>query len=211
MRAEVTMKKETLARSMKDGEGEGLVADTASPTDAVLAEDQGQPVTSELSVFLLSAASAGDVAEARRLLKAGADIEARNDKQHTSLHLAVLALSSPLVNLLIRADADVSAVGGTGETPLHLAIANELLTISKALLSAGASLEACDNIGGSPLHYAALSGNKRIVRLLSSYGADLDALDNEGRSVADWALLGGHLAIADLVAEMRLLRAVTEE
>ena len=67
---------------------------------------------------LLIAAARGDLAEVERLLKAGADVNAKNKSGSTPLHVAVASNPSPAVlEVLLKAGADPRAINGDGKTP----------------------------------------------------------------------------------------------
>lgn len=54
------------------------------------------------------------------ILQDGCDINARNDKQLTPLHLAMIGGHSRIVETLVGYGADVNAVDIRGNTPLHI-------------------------------------------------------------------------------------------
>ncbi|ELP87029.1 serine-threonine protein kinase, putative [Entamoeba invadens IP1] len=55
------------------------------------------------------------------LIDHGADVNARNNKQNTALHLVAHMSRVDLVNTLVKGGADIYAVNAEGETPLQLA------------------------------------------------------------------------------------------
>ncbi len=68
------------------------------------------------------AASSSAVAEVELLLKAGADVNAKNTNGMTPLHGAAQMNPSPAVlEVLLKAGADVNAKNPGGWTPLHAA------------------------------------------------------------------------------------------
>ncbi len=110
----------------------------------------------------------------RRLLAAGAEIEARNAQGCGALHLAL----------------------GGGQEP-GVSLPDELLVERVGLLlGAGARLDAQDRRGFTPLHLAALHGLNRCVSGLLAAGATRAALDALGRSPRDLALQRGFVDIA---------------
>ena len=75
--------------------------------------------------LLPEAATSRRVEDARKLIEAGADVNARIIDNNTPLHNAALNGGSDgapeMVQLLIDAGANVNVVGFQGKTPLHLA------------------------------------------------------------------------------------------
>ena len=72
---------------------------------------------------LLRATEAGDVAEMQALLQRGADVQARNARGWTPLHVAAAGGEPTVVALLLQHGADVHAQSYVGMTPLDNAIA----------------------------------------------------------------------------------------
>ena len=67
---------------------------------------------------LRAAASQGNLAEVERLLKAGADLNAKDKSGTTPLHLAAAKNSTPAVlEVLLKAGADPRAIDSDGKTP----------------------------------------------------------------------------------------------
>lgn len=91
----------------------------------------------------------------RACLKAGVEVNARDDQDRTPLHWAAGHSPDPaLVEALIAAGADPGARADNGATPLHWAAGyNDNPAIITALLRAGADLHATDRIGATALHW----------------------------------------------------------
>jgi len=68
---------------------------------------------------LYSAASAGDIKLVKRLLTAGADVNALDKESLTPLMYAVQAGHSEAMDLLLASGADINRVGQKGNTALH--------------------------------------------------------------------------------------------
>lgn len=102
----------------------------------------------------------GNVAAIKTLLDAGADVNAKNEKNRTPLHVAAQRTRVAAIEALLAGGAEIHAKDQYGETPLHSAVVNEIGTC-----------------GGSP----------DAVRLLLNAGADLNAMDKAGRTPLFWA------------------------
>lgn len=93
------------------------------------------------------------------------------------LHLAVLAGSESIVDMLLMKGADPDIVDNDGETPLIYASDLGHTSIVKKLLAAEADADICAHDGRSALHAAATCGKHEIVSKLLDEGLDLDACD----------------------------------
>jgi uncharacterized protein len=84
------------------------------------------------------AVTGGDAAEARRLLAAGADPNARDRHGQTALMLAAHRGHAALVNVLVDAGADLDATAKYHLSALMLAIVGGHSAVALALARAGA-------------------------------------------------------------------------
>ncbi len=118
----------------------------------------------------------GNTAEAKRLLKAGANVKAVNDYGVTAMQLAADASNTELIELLLKAGADANSPNPDGETALHLAARAGNLEAAKMLLRAGAQVDARERFGAqTPLMWAAARRHPELVELLLSRGAEANA------------------------------------
>jgi ankyrin repeat protein len=108
---------------------------------------------------------------AKRLLDAGADVDAATDSGRTPLFMAAEAGYSDLVQLFLDHRAKVDQKLETGETALLAASANGNKDIVKMLLTAGADARA-SGPRGTCLTYAAQVASVDCVKLLLEHGAD---------------------------------------
>ncbi|GAA3433320.1 hypothetical protein GCM10018954_029230 [Kutzneria kofuensis] len=157
-----------------------------------LAEDERKVAEQKL----MAATVAGDVAEVRALLAAGADTEERSpvlngfNDWHTPLLVAARDGHREIVEELIAAGADVNAVEPTfGAVPLHKAVYNGHADITAVLVRApGADIDFRGATNGyTPLHDALWHGHEECARVLIDAGARQDLRGHEGALPVDIA------------------------
>jgi ankyrin repeat protein len=149
-----------------------LCAAAASATTANVDE----PRKPDGSTPLMWATFEGDVEEAARLLKEGADVKASNSYGVNALHLAADSANTELIRLLLKAGADPESPNADGETALHVVARSGNVEAAKLLLKAGGKVNAVEQFGGqTPLMWAAARRHPQMVELLLSKGADVNA------------------------------------
>jgi ankyrin repeat protein/beta-lactamase regulating signal transducer with metallopeptidase domain len=162
-----------------------------------------KPVTS-----LHDAVALNDVEEVKRLISAGADVNAKNEDGWTPLNRGISAQGERIkqvAELLINAGADVNARGnpklmGEARTPLHCATAliSKGTDIVRLLLDRGANVNVTAERGMTPLHWAVRNENLEAVRLLVDKGADFNLKNQEGWTAFSGAALRGRTDMTDL-------------
>ena len=113
------------------------------------------------------------------LLKAGADINAKDNAESTALIQVADVWNFGVVKHLIDAGADVNAKNWLGDTALIRAVFFNRTMNVEWLLEAGADVNAKNEDGKTALMYAKENGNEKIVSLLKSYGAKEHVEDEE--------------------------------
>ncbi|MBO9664493.1 ankyrin repeat domain-containing protein [Dokdonella sp.] len=143
--------------------------------NANAADDQGATALHAAAQY---AFDHGDTAAAHalldRLLRAGAQLDARNHAGQDALLILLGSRSAP----------------GSSCDAEHLARLTELL------LGYGAKLDTQDQRGVGALHACALHGLLGCARMLKVHGASLDLVDGFGRTAADVASLLGYTEVA---------------
>ena len=124
----------------------------------------------ELNRELLNAVIAGNTGEAKQLLERGAEINARDEKGMTALHLAVENDHAVTLEFLLRSGADVNGRDAHGWTALHLATFLNDTRLMTILLDGGADLSIRDEDGKTPLDIAALYQRREAAILLLERG-----------------------------------------
>ena len=152
---------------------------------------------------LVAAARAGDYAEVRDLLAAGADVDAPAADGATALHWSVHRDLPELVGLLIDAGADVSVANRYGVQSIALAATNGSAAVLRRLLNAGADPNAAMPGGETALMTAARAGPPDAVRVLLAAGADPNARDDAGGQTAVmWAAARNNAPAVHVLAEL---------
>ena len=119
---------------------------------------------------------------AKMLIDAGADLNAKDKSEETSLHKAISYNLPEIVKMLIDAGADLNATKYNKQTPLHSVASKDFIEIANMLIDAGADLNAEDKDKQTPLHYAVTYYEKAIVKILIDAGAKLDVQDKWERT-----------------------------
>lgn len=179
-------------------------------------QHDGMSATSELDSHgwapLHIAAREGAVTAARRLIAAGADVNAacEDDSQRTALHIAAEEGSNreAFLRLLLTTCASWVAVNqqdGRGRTALHAAVYGGDALAVRQLLEAGADIDAPDGDDETALEmavtlYGGEPGGDSIAALLLRSGADI----NRPSPVDGWTPLHlaaklGYAAIIDVM------------
>jgi ankyrin repeat protein len=117
-----------------------------------------------------------DVAEAKRLIAAGADIKLKNNYGISAMLLAADIASTDMIQLLLKNGADANSANPDGETALHLVARANNLEAARLLVKAGAKVDPREKLGEqTPLMWAVARRHPAMVEYLISQGADVNA------------------------------------
>ena len=126
---------------------------------------------------LHKAARSADVATLRRLIDAGASLDAVSSTSRTPLFYLCMFTNVPIWRLAVSMDDRVAC--------------------TKLLIEAGANLEATDNLGRTPLHEVAKDGCPELLSLLIQSGANVNVADADGQTPLIYASSGGCTSCVD--------------
>ncbi len=118
----------------------------------------------------------------RILLRAGANVNARNDSHRTPLMFLRESATVDLVRELLSAGAKVNARDESGGTALMNAASECKYEIVKELIDARAEVEPSDANGNTALIFAARNEDALITKLLIDNGADVNAAASDRKS-----------------------------
>ncbi|XP_063087927.1 E3 ubiquitin-protein ligase MIB1 isoform X2 [Cavia porcellus] len=148
-------------------------------------------------------AAFGDEGAVIEVLHLGsADLNARNKRRQTPLHIAVNKGHLQVVKTLLDFGCHPSLQDSEGDTPLHDAISKKRDDILAVLLEAGADVTITNNNGFNALHHAALRGNPSAMRVLLSKLPRpwiVDEKKDDGYTALHLAALNNHVEVAELL------------
>ena len=140
------------------------------------------------------AASSGLDAMVYKLIRLGADINARDFNLQTPLHEASAKGHKKVVEILVNEDAAINAQDSDLQTPLFHPLFHWLsqtsrtsqadhMDIIKLLVDKGADINAKDRYGNVPLHFAINNEcSKEKVQLLLKLGGNISALNHDHKT-----------------------------
>lgn len=199
-----------------------------SPRTVVAEEKKPSGYDSRMS-SLRTAVEKGRISEVKELLKAGADVNDKDDDGQTPLIWATRGGHRAMVWLLLSQGALPSERDNQGCTPLmhaatgnHTEIASIFLSPESALSVGGDLIKQIgldpklklpsvvsqvndrDKTGQTALMKAAQAGSHDMVKTLVTYPAraDISLRDNQGKTAVILAAAGGHQPIVELLVEM---------
>ena len=118
----------------------------------------------------------GDVAEARRLVRAGANVSLANNYSATPMSLAAEVGNTDMLKVLLEAGANVESPNADGQTALLAVARTGNVAAAQLLLDHGAAVDAKEKFGGqTPLMWASARRHPAMMELLIANGADVNA------------------------------------
>ena len=174
-----------------------------------LAQAQVPPSEAELRGYtgLHAAAARGDTGEIERLVKGGANPNARDGYRRTPLHVAAYQSQLAAMRALVKAGADPNALEADRYDIVTIAaVADDVPTLRTALEIGCKAGNVTSRYDGTALIAAAHLGHDEVVRTLIKAGAPLDHVNNLG-----WTALIESIVLGDGGARhTATLRALVE-
>ena len=186
----------------------GTSADTISPTQPTAEEQQRRDTR------LIEAAWANDVGRARRLIRAGADVNHQDDTQQSAFLISTSEGYLDLLELTLRHGARIDDKDSFDGTGLIRAAERGHAAVVGRLIRAGIEHDHVNNLGWTALHEAVVLGDGdaralETVRVLVAGGVDINVPSGRtGQTPREHALDLGYGAIERTlaVAEQSLAR-----
>ena len=151
--------------------------------------------TVDLSQTLFSTANEGDVVNVKRLIAAGADVNASDADGYRAIHFAARTQGkqgAEIVRLLIAAGAKVDWVDSEGSTPIYTAAEAGNVEAIEALLGAGANPNTPNKRGWLPIERALnYPGFSKGVKALIRGGANVNLPDSFGDPLVSRVVMVG--------------------
>lgn len=130
---------------------------------------------------LLNAVQQKDLHTVKKLIRAGADLDQRNERGRTPLMIATYNNDLEIAETLIETGADVNIQDDMCNTPFLYAAAEGYLDILKLSTKAGANPAVTDRYGNTALIPAAEHGDIHVLRwLLNETKIDINHINNLG-------------------------------
>eukprot|EP00357_Protocruzia_adherens_P011431 CAMPEP_0115013506 /NCGR_PEP_ID=MMETSP0216-20121206/25454_1 /TAXON_ID=223996 /ORGANISM="Protocruzia adherens, Strain Boccale" /LENGTH=841 /DNA_ID=CAMNT_0002382929 /DNA_START=885 /DNA_END=3410 /DNA_ORIENTATION=- len=111
-----------------------------------------------------------------------AEIDSRNDKNMTALHLASQNGHVDVVDILLDRDASIDSRENHLQTPLHLACMTGSTEAAKVLIDSGADINALDKNNSTPVHICSAFGYRSILVHMLKKEPDLTTKDSRGKT-----------------------------
>jgi len=160
------------------------------------------PTADSLDAQLIAAAWKNDLAAARRLVAAGADVNAVDDTVQSAFLIAASEGHLDLLELTLRHGANVRSLDSYRGTALIRAAERGHAAVVGRLLRSGVAVDHVNRLGWTALHEAVLLGDGSpryvdTVRLLVAAGADRHRpAERDGNTPLRGARHLGHVAVA---------------
>jgi ankyrin repeat protein len=153
---------------------------------------------------LLIATQANDVEAARRLIAAGANVNAQDDLLDTPFLYAAAEGRLEILRLTLAAGADLASRNRYGGTGLIPAAHHGHVEVVRELLKTAIAVDHVNRLGWTALLEAIILGDggaahTEIVRLLVAAGADVNLADSQGVSPLTHARQRGFLQIVNIL------------
>ena len=147
---------------------------------ATLTAAHERPAPADPAAELLAAAADGGADRAVLALRAGADLESRDERRRTPLLLAVTADRLEVARLLVALGADPDALDDRHDTPWLVTGVTGSVPMLEVMLQAEPDLTIRNRFGGVSVIPAAERGHADYVRRVVQTGIDVNHVNDPG-------------------------------
>jgi uncharacterized protein len=162
---------------------------------AITAHAQVAPTPAELDAYtgVFAAAAKGDTATIAKLASSGANVNAKDSRGRTPLHVAAFMKHRDAMKSLVDGGADANALDADRYDMVTIAaVADDPATLEAALKLGNRATNVTSRYDGTALIAAAHLGHVEVVRILIKAGAPLDHVNNLG-----WTALIESIVLGD--------------
>lgn len=136
------------------------------------------------------AVSLGEMEIIKMLLKAGSNVNFKNNEGFNILHLSIFTRNIDIVKLILNEKININLKSNTGETALHIACNLEQYEIVKLLIENGANVNSRDyDYEYTPILYLVNKNNSKILSLLLKQNADVNSQDYYGNTALHFSII----------------------
>lgn len=154
--------------------------------DIAMESDGERVVVGDIAVSyqkpLVMAAFENDLDRVTQLLRAGEDVNQREDDGTTALDLAVSRGNLAMLQVLLHYGANVNAAHNNGESALFWLTEENAGPTLELMLRSGLSIDQTNVDGDTPLIRFATYGAYSVVNVLVAHGANVNAANKAGRT-----------------------------
>lgn len=151
-------------------------------------------VNSRNETSLIYVSQFGDTADARLLVKAGVNVNAKGKDGQSALFYAIKTVNKAMVFWLLDNGADGEQLDSYKSSPLSYAVTIGDMDMVKRFLSLTKNINHQDTDQITALMWAVYSehDNPAIVQVMLDAGAKPELKDNKGKNALDWAMRKGN-------------------
>lgn len=108
------------------------------------------------------------------------DINCRDKKGDTPLHIAVRGDKKGIIKFLVEQGAKINLQNNALMTPLNIAARDDMFSVVKYLVEHGADLNITNKKKNTPLHHAARYNHETIAKYLIDHGSNVNICNERG-------------------------------